>query len=236
MKRAFFLVFSVLSLQSQAQYPGYMGKKFTFGYSVAVRPNFLSIIYGPNIKYAGPALTHSLGINIVHSQRREISLAARYMGMKVGNSYYGDANTSGIPAFEKYSQLEYSLGFKKFGKSQFAPLGLYSKWEIYYASGRLKYDAFQMEGYDPITGSEKLMNYEAGIVKFNGAGGSYSFGRQRVMNHKILFDLGMKVSLMILREGSGTTSYEERIASSVKYGLVELPLVNFYVGFGFLGF
>lgn len=219
-----------------SQAPGYMGKKVTIGCSAALHPNAFSFFYSSDLKYTHPIFTYSAYSNFVIAKCREISLAVRFSNRKINNAYYSEDEGAIIPEYERFSLLEYSLSIKRFSKIRFAPIGIYAKWEIFYLSGQINYDAYVANGYDLSTQSYKPFNYSAGEINFHGFGGAYSLGKQRVFADKIVIDYGFRPSFMFIKPLEESSHYEEYLAKYSSGPLNGIPIMHVYFGIGFLAF
>ncbi|CAN5499084.1 hypothetical protein BH10BAC1_BH10BAC1_13890 [soil metagenome] len=219
-------------MQLFAQTPGYMGKRFTVMYTNSISPGFWTYLYGDRLH---PVLSHTLKMNVIVSKQREICLAAQFSNRKIGiidNQFLPSTSTV---LYEKFGSLEYSFGLKRFNRSKFAPLGGYAKWDISYIMGWVKYAGYTTYSNDPAGNSETL--HDGGSIAFKGVGGSYSRGRQRVFKDKVVVDFGLRATLIGLTETKNTkNNYESEIGSRVTGSLNLNPLVNVYIGIGFLAF
>lgn len=238
MKRNIIIVlFIVVSIVCHAQVPGYMGKKVTIAYSTLLHPNAFSYFYSANLEYSKPIFTHSLNMNIVVGKSREIGLSLRYSNRKISNTYFKTQYPQSIvPAFERFGMMEYAVSIKRFSKARFAPIGIYSRWEVFYLTGKLKYDSYQAMKYNILNGEEELTSFGHGEMNFYGGGGAYSLGKQRIFKDKYVIDFGFRPSLMIVSFGDERTVYEEHLSQDIRVPLTLTPIMNVYAGIGFLAF
>lgn len=229
----FFITLS--SFDFYGQVPGYMGKRFTVGYSNMLCPNFFgfALNYSPD----KAIFTHSFNINYIISKQREICLSAKYFNRKINHPSIDPSDYNNkIPDFEKLSVIEFSLGFKRFNKSKFAPLGAYSKWEGQFFNCKMNYKDYLGNNFDPSSSDPTLVLKEGGSFNLKGIGVSYSRGRQRVFSHKFVVDYGIRGTLMVITTSDASENYEENLSSDVSSTLNLNPIFNVYIGIGLLAF
>ncbi len=232
--RAFlFFSFLIFTSTSFGQVPGYMGKRMTIGYSNMLCPNYLSFALDYSVNKA--VLTHSFNINYIISKQREICLSAKYFNRKINHPSIDPSNYySEIPDFEKLSVIEFSLGFKRFNKSKFAPLGAYSKWEGQFLKCKMNYKEYL--GNDEFATTPVLVTKEGGDFNLNGIGVSYSRGRQRVFSDRFVVDYGIRGTLMVITTSDAKENYEKSLSSDVSSTLNLNPIFNVFIGIGLLAF
>lgn len=201
-----------------------------------LHPNAFSVIYNPHFDYSGPVFTHAFFLNAVVGKQRELSFAFRYSNRKVDNYYFKLDDDAIVPEFERFALFEYSLAIKRFSKARFAPVGIYAKWELFYLSGKINYDAYQARGYNAVNQSYERVNYNGGKMSFVGFGGAYSLGKQRIFADKIVVDFGFRPSLMFIRSNDQSTSYEEHLTQYSSGPLNTIPIMQVFAGIGFLAF
>src|SRR3989344_2048017 len=226
------LLFFIICFNLCGQTPGYMGKRFAVGYTNSVNPNLLSLAVGVP---STPDLSHCLKLNYIISKQRELCFSANFSNRKIPFDIIG-ANYQTEYYFEKYSSIEYALGLRRFNKSKFAPLGAYSKWDATFIDGWVNYKEYTYYEYDYLNDVSVATIKPGGKVKFKGLGVSYSRGRQRVFSDKYVVDYGVKGTLMLISESETKDSHESEIGSQVSGMLNINPIVNFYIGIGFLAF
>ena len=216
------------------QTPGYMGKRFTVGYSNLLSPNFLNFAFDYKLNRA--VLTHSLNVNYVISQQREMCISVRYSNRKIRTSSFDPAGGyNELPDFEKLSTIEYSLGFRRFNKAKFAPLGAYSKWDGQFMMCKMKYKDY-LEYVSTGYASSTLVSQPGGSFNLKGFGFSYSRGRQRVFEHKYVVDFGIRGTLMVIYSSDPLDNHESNLSSDVSGSLNLNPIFNAFIGIGFLAF
>ena len=230
----FFLLF-VFNLRIISQIPGYMGKRFTVGYSTSLCPNFISGDFGLN--YHRSFLTHSLNLAYVYSVKREITLSVRYNSRKIFYYTY-IPNSYGITeTIEKFSSIEYSLGLKKFNRAKLAPLGAYSKWEAIFIASHVNYKPYETENQNYSFGEPLTISNPGGTIKFKSIGGAYTRGWQRIFGDKYVVDYGAKgmMMLLVLNDGAGN-NYTKGLVREIDHDLSLAPVFNIFIGIGFLAF
>lgn len=239
MKKISVIIFliTIVGFACNAQVPGYMGKRFTIGYTNSICPNLLYIAAEVPTY---PVFSHCLKLNYIISKQREICLSANFSNRKIpfealdANLQVSSYQTEYY--FEKFSSIEYALGLRRFNKSKYAPLGAYSKWDGVFIAGWLNYREYSRSDYDYLNDVTVITTYPGGKVKFRGLGVSYSRGRQRVFSHKYVVDFGVKGTLMFVTEREPKDSHESSIGSRVGAFVNINPITNFYIGIGFLPF
>jgi len=236
MKRFLFSIFFFISVSVLSQTPGYMGKKVSFGLTSLCHPNAFSLIISSNLKYSRPIITNGLHLNIVTGKRSEIEFGMRYSNRKIDIPSAPNGNDINTPSFERFSLFEYGFAFKKFTNTKFAPLGLYSKYEVFYLSGQLNFQAYQVYSYDPIISNYTFIEKEGGVMNFKGGGVAYALGKQRVFKDLFVLDFGFRNSLMFLRSDNSGNQYENSLERSVLDPISFLPITQFYIGIGLLAF
>jgi hypothetical protein len=237
MKKTLLLIFAAfLSLTASAQrvIPGYMGKRFTVGFTEMFSPNFYGIYSTPS---PGPVFSHSLGINYVITKQTELCLAGRFYNRNIADVYYSPSARNDVNYLFKMSTLEYSFGFRRFYRSKFAPLGGYTKWEFMYLKGAVKYDPYQEYQYDYNTQTNITISKSGGKGSLHGFGASFSKGRQRVFEDKLVVDFGFRATLMAMTATrDGSDGHGEDLASTAAASVTFVPIANVFLGLGFLAF
>jgi hypothetical protein len=228
----FILIF--ISANSVAQIPGYMGKRFTIGYSTMFSPNIVGLTNSP---VDPPVLTHVFNLGYVVTKQKELCVSVRYSkrGMHLVTGYYGSP-TPPIITLEKFTSFDFSLGWKRFSRAKFAPLGSYSRWELAYTKAWINYGPYEADQYDGSTGLSNTVSMSGGKVDFIGFGASYSRGRQRIFKDKFMVDFGFKGTLMGVRNNGIKNRHEDDLQSLVIGSLNFNPIFNLYIGIGFLAF
>jgi len=121
-----------------AQVPGYMGKRFSVGYSNLFSPDITNLLSADNVKAGRLNISHSLDLNYVFNYRKALCLSVSYIEKKGDYThssnyrYYNPEDYTFNNREEKLSSIGISLGLKLFKRSRLAPLGPYVKWEALY--------------------------------------------------------------------------------------------------------
>ncbi|MDQ3047807.1 MAG: hypothetical protein M3R27_09695 [Bacteroidota bacterium] len=251
MKKLLFIVLIFLGIQANAQIAGYMGKRFSLGYSVYGSPTFLNPSY-----YSGP--DYEVGINLLHcinadyviKPRTALTLSGQFG--KTGLSYDTDYSNAGVsydylPKSKRVIPLRMtniSLGFKFFGRGQIAPLGKYKKLDFVLIMGSVEpeKDGFRVSVTDQKYNFSREFKYKSFAI-------GYTFGRQRIFFDKLILDTGFRFGftplpiLELLGEGlfDGGSSYssnsiDSQFQSDAKSRFLFAQLFNFHLGLGFLAF
>lgn len=247
-----------ISCLAAAQVPGYLGKRFSIGYSVNLWPSYLHP--GANSEDDG-----ELGLNVMHSANIEYTIKNRtnfcaslqYLhtgldhsytlnGYTSSSSYYGpEQETFNYKPKSKLPIQQYttgaSIGFKFFKRGFFAPVGKYTKVDLTVFFNTMSYekDAFYYDTYKtatPIgTGNSKSTSFSLG----------YSIGRQRVIANRLVLDFGMRFAIVpaavlsVLADNfneSGNTQPDDELKHYANQRLFGEQLVNFHIGLSFLAF
>ncbi|MFL5764235.1 MAG: hypothetical protein ACJ77K_09855 [Bacteroidia bacterium] len=219
---------------AQRMVPGYLGKRFTVGYTFNAAPNLSSIIYfygGEKFSYRGPLMKHGMKVSYV-TGRREFSFNVRYLAKRIDNSAYRNSDIVILPDHERFNMIDYVLSWKRFGSTKSAPLGGYYGWELFYSKGCMNYHPYQRD--DNYTG-EKI-SHSGGKVESAGCGFSYALGRQRIFYDKLVVDYGLSVSLLVWGRMNTQNIYEEYLEKNGPRSFSEIPQFNVHLGFGYLAF
>lgn len=231
-KKQLLLLFSfLLVMNSFAQVPGYMGKRVTIGYSASLCPNLLNISSGSHT----PVLSHSFNINYIFTKQREICFSLKYCNREIINRDYIYHAYLISDEYEKLSSLEYALGFKRFNRSKFAPIGAYSKWEGLYVAGWMNYAAYGSTQLNYAGVSTNISN-NGGTIQINSFGGAYTRGRQRIFKDKLVVDFGVRIAVIHVIQDVYPNNYESNRAQDVWTTLNFNPILNGFIGIGFLAF
>lgn len=212
MRYRFLILFFIPSLISLGQVPGYMGKRFSIGYSNYF---FLSAL-SPTANATSSG--SELGINSTHCINLEYSIKNRTnfclsvqkskTGIDPGEIYIENYDGSNYNSYyAKYSLKPYKpmqinsynigLGFKFFSTGSLAPIGKYKKVEVLLLLNHLEYDknAFLFTSYTS-TGGSTYLAFGKGDYKFNTVSASYTMGRSRVFFDRIVLDGGIRFGVV----------------------------------------
>lgn len=186
---SFFLVFA---LASNAQVPGYMGKKLTVAYDADMLPAF-----SPTAKSADGGINHTHSLNLEYTIRNRTNFCMSFRYFKTGISSISLSPNYYSPSDKLPMQLNaygVGVGMKFFYHGCLAPIGKYVKPEVLLLFNNVKY---QNNGFVKFTNSG-TQNVTIGTGKWSAMdlGISYQIGRQRVFADKIIFDAGLRLGLM----------------------------------------
>lgn len=214
MKCKFLLFFLAFGLLSSAQVPGYMGKRFSIGYS----NYFLPTGFGPGANADSPEVLSTAGLNTTHCLNLEyiiksstnfcVSLQTAKTGMNPGEiavyAYDPYTNNSQYYSF-KYDEKPYKpmqiravnlgLGFKFFQSGSLSPIGKYKKVELLFMFNHLTYKKNSFTYYDSYYstyGAYRTATVGTGDYQFNTFAIAYTIGRSRVLFDKLVFDCGVR--------------------------------------------
>lgn len=252
----FCLAFSVIAA---AQVPGYMGKRFSIGYSLNAGPS----LWGPS---AGNNEDGELGINLLHSVnleygiRNRTNFCASVQFFKTGLS--NDA-TFTAPSYDPQSsysenvQTDYkdpdklpmqlhttniSLGLKFFKRGFLAPVGKYTKLDLTIFLNNVTYDknSFYYDGTTKVT-----QPIGTGTFKSTSFAIGYSLGRQHVYFNCLIVDTGVRFAVVpnyLLNEAGSQFNdnynppVERQFKKVVNERIFGSQLINFHIGLSFLAF
>jgi hypothetical protein len=210
---SFFVLF--LSFFSIAQVPGYMGKRFSIGYSNYLFPRIpvLSSALGFTEDFISTEhlfnSTHCLDMDYALSSRVSLCLSGQFSKLDfISYKSIVHATVAGrsndiqyIPKSRQDMQLRttnISVGFKFFKERYLNPYGRYRKVELILMMNRINMDenGFYSIMYDYYNGN-KVEPYplygEAG--KFNSIALAYTMGKQRIFFNKLILDWGLRLGL-----------------------------------------
>jgi len=264
MKIKLLIVLNFFILNTYAQIPGFMGKRFSVGYS-----NYLMVAgVGPSANaaekdayFSGINTTHCL--NLEYTIRNRTNFCFTFETMKTGvsytkvyNSYVYDNNTStSYNVSYAYSPKPYipmqvrtfnvGLGFKFFRRGTLAPIGKYNKLELLMLFSKLTYGntSFALT----LAGTTNQGMKGTGDYNFSTFGVAYTTGRSRVLFNKLVIDYGLRLGLVPAGifasdlffgsdNGSGREDFEKSLRQQTNIRLFREQLVNFHIGLGFLAF
>ncbi len=244
---ALLLLFSTITLS--AQVAGYMGKRFSIGYSNLFSPyigNNYSSIYGSQLRIKGLNVSHILDLNYIIQYRKAICVSVSYIGSKIENNsvapdylnYYSYNFTE--PKYNaRSSSLGFSLGLKLFKRSLFAPLGPYVKWEGIFLLNSIKYKPYSYTYYNYNPNTSETKSYNGGQLYSKAFGAAFGFGKQRVFFDKLLIDYGIRGAIVInLNDDLNKihSDYEAELANKTFDKIFYQQFINLRLGIGFLAF
>jgi hypothetical protein len=204
------LLFSFLvSVTSIAQVPGYLGKRFSVGYSnyffprsTLISPAFALVDEDKVSTEQVFNSTHCLDMDYVLTPWVSICVAGQFskMGMvKQGSEFYVEriGDVQYLPSSKKDMQLNtinLSLALKFFKERYMNPFGKYRKLEAMLMMNKIKVDE---DGFFSTTYTQNGMQLTPYAVtgdtyKFNSLILAYTIGRQRILFDKLVLDWGIR--------------------------------------------
>lgn len=217
MKKKILLILSFFLLTNLfAQVPGYMGKRFSIGYSNYFLPSGLGP--GANAESSEPLTT--IGLNTTHCLNMEyiiksrtnicLSLQTAKTGMTPGEMGFSSYN--GYNSYDYYTvtynpkpykpmqirAINFGIGFKFFQSGSLAPIGKYKKLELLFMFNHLTYKRDGFTYYDNSYsgyGQYRTLTVGKGDYQFNTFAITYAIGRSRVLFDKLIFDCGIRFGL-----------------------------------------
>lgn len=220
MKFKLLSLFVLISSISTSQVSGYLGKRFTVGYSTY----FMIGLKGPGANSAAAKHLFSSTINNTHclnfdytiKQRKNICVTLQYF--KTGIAYSkGEAGffvsehgmgeycypdrvayrgKFSVPA--QLSSFNFGLGYKLFQKGCVAPVGKYQKFEFLLLFQKIKYDNKNFAMADPDNFNNPdipIAAYGLGEYTYRDVTLTYTIGKQRVLFDCIVLDYGLRIGL-----------------------------------------
>jgi hypothetical protein len=211
MKQRITILLLTLSVGAIAQVPGYMGKRFSIGYS----NYFMLSAIGPTANADNADGT--VGINTTHCLNLEYAIKRRTnfcftvqtgkTGMDPGgllyvtpyNFYNGSSNytyTYGEHPFKpmQIRSVNIGLGFKFFQQGTLAPIGKYKKIEALWMVNHLTYKSTAFTTYYGSTSQTAALG--TGDYVYNTIAFTYTMGRSRVLFDKMVLDYGIRFGVM----------------------------------------
>ena len=250
---------------SDAQVSGYMGKRFTIGYS----NYFMAGFKGPGPNRSSPSdevsftinNTHCLNLEYAHKQRRMVCLSGQYL--RTGIAYdrgRGNEFLSGSPSDYPYPEgtryggsfskpvlltsINIGLGVKFFKSGFLAPTGRYRKLEVLMMLESVKYDKDNfLKSVNGNLTQDTLYTLGVGEYKYKNVSFVYSFGKECILNDKIVLDYGVRFALTpqvniitLMASDEFINSTEDYFRHQANMRITREQLVNFHIGIGFLAF
>ncbi len=211
----FLLLFSVTAF---SQVPGYIGKRFTVGYSISPEVGLLSL---------KASLIHSLGLGYVVGKRQELVF-------NTGYSKNEEQELAGVA----HTELSYSLALKLYSRRGLtaAPLGHYIKWEVIMSTNKLLYPVYDDRIYNPQTNTSATVSRSGGAISYKSLGLAYGLGRQRIFFNNLVLEYGMRFGLTFPLQGSVTNKNQHESDIYNDSGATFDPFFNIRLGLGFLAF
>jgi hypothetical protein len=203
---------AALSLSSVAQVPGYLGKRFSIGYSNYFSPRMSVLVKGLGLiddRMSTEHLfnsTHCLDMDYILTTKVSLCLSGQFSKtdlFKVGSQF--SMHESGTYYNVQYSPrpkedmglntVNISLGFKFFKERYLNPFGRYRKLELIILMSMIQMDekGFLYQPSDYKNGTP-LTSYmlSSGADKFNSLVLAYTLGKQRIFFDKMILDWGIR--------------------------------------------
>lgn len=239
------------SITLSAQVAGYMGKRFTVGYSNLFSPSF-GKVYTFNLssddRVNSLNASQVLDFNYIIHYRKALCFSFSYIGSKISNKIvendyshnyvFTDAKNNA-----RSSSLGFSLGVKLFKRSFLAPLGPYVRWDALLLINSIKYKPYTYNSvhynYANNTSTTETKNIGSGELKSTAFGLAFGFGRQRIVKDKILIDIGIRgaIALNINDDFIKTNSnYDNSLYLLAFNKIFFQQFINLRLGIGFLAF
>lgn len=264
MKNKFLIFLIIISSSVFSQVPGYMGKRLIVGYS-----NYFMVGFkGPGPINAVPSNENSLTLNNVHclnfeyahNQHKMLCFSGQYLrtGIAYNNGLSGgpfDLRNIGdypYPNSCKYvgnystpallTSFNIGIGIKSFKHGYLAPVGKYDKFEFLFLFEKIKYDYKNFVQSDNYGSTDIPYPLGTGEYSYKNFAIVYSFGRQKVLNDKIVLDYGLRVSYTPLFnifsavQMNDASTIEEHFKYETRSRIFREQLFNLHVGIGFLAF
>ncbi len=221
------IIFLSGNLFSFSQVPGYMGKRFTIGYSLGIVPD------------ENHVLTHTLTLNYAVTKRKELCVGAAYFKTLFVGSFGGMSYKTLDD--EKLSTIDFSLGLKIFSrkKTAGAPLGMYFKWEALYYINTINYRPYIISKViHPYPNALVVETpHQGGSVRFLSIGGAFGIGKQRIFFNKLVLDYGVRAGLVFpINQTAGWESYGYYLYLDAGTKVLLHELITARIGLGFLAF
>ena len=260
-KNIFLLI--LLASFCNAQISGYMGKRFSVGYSNYFFPG----LKGPGASDASaqhefsPAFNavHNLNIEYVKSNRKMLCASAQYMktGIAYYKEHYDDSffgffydatypnNLDYRGTFSKpavLTSINYAIGLKTYRKGFIAPIGKYQKIDFILLFEKVKYDnaRFYDQYTDTLVKSSAVGTGEYNYTNFSIA---YTLGKSKMISNVIILDYGIRFAYAPAIN-VGTVLFSDAIATDMQgyyrsrsdMRIFRQQLINFHLGISFLAF
>lgn len=249
-----------------AQVSGYMGKRFSVGYSNYFSPAFVG--------RTANSTEMSLGVNTVHCVNLEYSIKRRTnfcigiqfwktgiirengydYSYEYNDPYGGITSESGtayyLPDTRAPMQLRtvnISMGFKFFRHGYIAPVGRYTKLEGILFMDNVSYDPLAFYRTSSGFPKDRFSRFiGTGYYSYKTFAVALTLGRQRVLFNRIIIDSGIRFGVSpnfvfnyIVNDVFGDTyrkSMEDQIKLNTNTRIFTGQLVNLHLGIGFLAF
>jgi hypothetical protein len=236
--------------KGNAQVAGYMGKRFTIGYSNYFFPAIMGpgALTGAKYGLASPGFntTHCINLEYAVKPRTNFTASAQYLQTGIGIRYLYTTRSDEYTYRSNYSNpivlssVNIGLGFKFFRRGTLAPLGKYSKFELLMLFETVTYDKTQFT--TQVNGNTTDATLGEGIYNYKNFTITYTIGRQRIFFNALVVDYGIRfgVSPLVVPSFLLNDGYHEDIETifrdDSRYRIFRQQLVNLHLGIGFLAF
>lgn len=211
MRVKFLIVFLFIGLISEAQVAGYLGKRFSVGYSnyfmlagIGPTANSTSAIGEPGLN-----TTHCVNFEYTIKNRTNfcVSIQKSNTGMDPGGIYVQEYDGYNNPSYNltyaekpykpmQISSFNIGFGFKFFQSGTLAPIGKYKKLELLMLFNNLVYKKNGFLYYDSYSNQYAYKSIGSGDYNFNTIAISYTMGRSRVVFDRLVLDYGLRLGFV----------------------------------------
>lgn len=253
----FFIIALLFCLNTSAQVAGYMGKRFSIGYSNDFFPRLPDAANQNFSRTHAFNTTHCVDIDYTLNHSASICGSFQYANMdffKGGLDYTITYNNDGnhvyyLPADEQPMQLiskGISIGFKFLRRNYINPYGKYVKIDFVVDLNKIVMDkdAFYAKGYYYPAYDYKKQTVFDGVDKFKNLMIFYSFGKQRIIANRLVLDYGLRLGLntnIVLSaidfiDGGSGDYVESELKKQANMRILQANLLKIHLGLRFLAF
>jgi hypothetical protein len=248
------VLLSIVSLTAYSQVTGYLGKRFTVGYSVTTFPALGAMPSSDEgeLELKWKAI-HCGNIEYIVGKRSALIVGMQYSkyATRLNGIYVNGYNSTTL----NYDPVPYSpaiisstglnLSYKFFGKRFLAPVGKYMKIDFLYLHNKvtLPEKAFSYTDYSGSNAIKKNMNYGSKEYIFNAIVLAATFGKQRIFFDVLAVDYGIRIGFtpqalasIDLFESNNSVSLENKIKTKNMERTFAYQVFNVHIGIGFLAF
>lgn len=209
----FFIIALFCCLSASAQVPGYMGRRFSVGYSNDFFPRlpFMQLTANEMSKDHIFNASHCLEIDYVKSHKLSLCGGFQYSKMDfvkagVDNQIDADYDEGGavyyLPADGKPMKIisrNLAIGLKFFKHNYIAPYGKYNKLELVFCFNKILMDQDALYTQDRYSSSKgiiyKKQTFTGDIDKFKNLVVAFTVGKQRMISHRMILDWGVRMGV-----------------------------------------
>lgn len=222
MKKKVVVYLLLISCSVYSQVPGYLGKRFSIGYSNYLFPSMLNPSFNSTDSYElGLNTTHC--INAEYAIRKRTNFCFSVEFFKTGFRSIGTYNYGST--LKKLESTNVSLGFRFFRPGFIAPVGKSQKLEFLLLSNKIYKETFESKSFAI----------------------ALTFGRQHVFFNSIIVDTGFRFGVStnavfniiindVFEFNSSAATYDSEQKQNINERLFASQLFNFHIGIGFLAF